>query len=94
MSTDDIIGGYDSDESVTSTTTCPSEGGPTRFLDRLHHLELSTAHCNVLKCSVVYLITSLFTFSPYLSGFISDLTSQCDPGEHKPSSSGHMVATM
>ena len=93
MSTDDVIGGYDSDDSVTSTTTRPSEGGPTRFLDRWHLLELSTAHRNVLKCSIAYLIASLFTFSPYLSGFISDLTPY-DPGERKPSPSGHMVATM
>jgi hypothetical protein len=86
LSTDDVIGGYDSN---TSTTTHPSGGGPTRFL----YLRVSTAHRNVLKCSIAYLIASLFTFSPYLSGFISDLTSY-GPGERKPSPSGHMVATM
>jgi len=90
-STDDVIGGYDSDDSNTSTTTRPSRGGPTRFLN--HLLRLSTTHRNVLKCSIAYLIASLFTFSPYLSGFISDLTSY-GPGERKPSPSGHMVATM
>jgi hypothetical protein len=39
------------------------------------------------------LIASLFTFSPYLSSFISDLTTYGD-GERRPSPSGHMVATV
>lgn len=91
MSTDDVIGGYGSNDSDTSTTTRPSVGGPTRFLN--HLLKVSMAHRNVLKCSIAYLIASLFTFSPYLSGFISDLTSY-GPGERKPSPSGHMVATI
>ena len=92
-STDEVVTGYDSasDDSNTSTTTRPSVGGPTRFLNQL--LKVSMAHRNVLKCSIAYLIASLFTFSPYLSGFISDLTSY-GPGERKPSPSGHMVATM
>ena len=58
MGTDDVIGGYDSDDSVTSTTTRPSEGGPTRFLDRWHLLELSTAHQGVRKKKLCY--TGLF----------------------------------
>lgn len=90
LSTDDVIDGYDSDDSNTSTKTHPSVGGPTRFLN---HLLRDINHRNVLKCSIAYLIASLFTFSPYLSGFISDLTSY-GPGERKPSPSGHMVATM
>lgn len=48
---------------------------------------------NVLKCSIAYFIASLFTFSPYLSSFISDLTSR-DPGPHTPLPSGYMVATI
>ncbi|KAL6303505.1 Fusaric acid resistance protein-like-domain-containing protein [Sparassis latifolia] len=48
---------------------------------------------NILKCSVAYFIGSLFTFSPYLSGFIADLTNY-GPGESAPSPSGHMVATV
>ncbi|KAJ3537568.1 hypothetical protein NM688_g6665 [Phlebia brevispora] len=48
---------------------------------------------NILKCSIAYFIGSLFTFSPYLSGFISDLTGY-GPGERTPSPSGHMVATV
>ncbi|TFK44661.1 Fusaric acid resistance protein-like-domain-containing protein [Crucibulum laeve] len=48
---------------------------------------------NILKCCIAYFIASLFTFSPYLSGLISDLTSY-GPGERQPSPSGHMVATI
>ncbi|EIN11240.1 hypothetical protein PUNSTDRAFT_61905 [Punctularia strigosozonata HHB-11173 SS5] len=46
---------------------------------------------NILKCAVAYFIGSLFTFSPYLSRFITDVTSS---GEKRPSPSGHMVATV
>ena len=48
---------------------------------------------NILKCSIAYFIASLFTFSPHLSSFISDLISH-GPGPHTPFPSGHMVATM
>ncbi|KAI0076130.1 hypothetical protein K474DRAFT_1663382 [Panus rudis PR-1116 ss-1] len=48
---------------------------------------------NILKCSIAYFIGSLFTFSPYLSRFISDVTSY-GKGESGPSPSGHMVATV
>jgi hypothetical protein len=48
---------------------------------------------NIVKCAVAYFIASLFTFSPYLSGFISDITSY-GSGERRPSPSGHLVATV
>lgn len=48
---------------------------------------------NILKCSIAYFIASLFTYSPYLSHFIADITGG-DPGERTPSPSGHMIATM
>ena len=54
---------------------------------------LSPLHRNILKCCIAYFIGSLFTFSPYLSAFIADITGQ-DPGDRVPSPSGHMVATM
>ncbi|CDO69695.1 hypothetical protein BN946_scf184851.g83 [Trametes cinnabarina] len=54
---------------------------------------LSPVQRNILKCTIAYFIGSLFTFSPYLSGFISDITSN-GPGERAPSPSGHMVATV
>ncbi|KAF8993682.1 Fusaric acid resistance protein-like-domain-containing protein [Cyathus striatus] len=47
---------------------------------------------NVLKCSIAYFVASLFTFSPYFSHIISDVT--YGSGERKPSPSGHMVATI
>jgi hypothetical protein len=48
---------------------------------------------NILKCSIAYFIASLFTFSPYLSRLLSDLSSY-GPGPHTPSPSGHLVASM
>ncbi|KAL1940894.1 hypothetical protein VTO73DRAFT_7935 [Trametes versicolor] len=48
---------------------------------------------NILKCCIAYFVGSLFTFSPYLSGFIADITGD-DPGDRVPSPSGHMVATI
>lgn len=51
-------------------------------------------HRNVLKCAIAYFIASLFTFSPHLSRFISDLSSYGPHDHTTPSPSGHMVATM
>lgn len=56
-------------------------------------LSLSPLQRNIIKCCIAYFIGSLFTFSPYLSGFIVDITGD-NPGERIPSPSGHMVATM
>lgn len=54
---------------------------------------LTPVQRNILKCSVAYFIGSVFTFSPYLSGFIADVVDH-GPGERMPSPSGHMVATV
>ncbi|KAK2463297.1 hypothetical protein APHAL10511_004952 [Amanita phalloides] len=54
---------------------------------------LSPLHRNVLKCSIAYFMASLFTFCPYLSNWISDLTSY-GPERQGPTPSGHMVATI
>jgi hypothetical protein len=54
----------------------------------------TNTHRNVLKCAIAYFIASLFTFSPHLSRFISDLTSSGPNDPTTPSPSGHMVATM
>lgn len=74
-----------------------SEDPPTNsqrsLWTRLRTFTLPTLYCNILKCSVAYFLGSLFTFSPYLSGFIADLTNY-GSGERIPSPSGHMVATM
>lgn len=48
---------------------------------------------NILKCAVAYLIASLFTFSPYLSGFLSDISTP-GAGNGLPAPTGHMIATM
>lgn len=48
---------------------------------------------NILKCSVAYFLGSLFTFSPYLSGFLADLTNY-GTGDKSPSPVGHIVATV
>ncbi|KAJ7502501.1 hypothetical protein B0H11DRAFT_1988806 [Mycena galericulata] len=86
--------GYDSD-SASSTVTQPTidETPSTRWysLQRLPTVPL--LYRNIFKCALAYLIASLFTFSPYLSSFISDLTTYGD-GERRPSPSGHMVATI
>ena len=60
---------------------------------RLSSYNLPPLYRNILKCSLAYFLGSLFTFSPYLSGFIADLTNY-GSGERTPSPSGHMVATM
>ena len=57
-------------------------------------LTFTNTHRNVLKCAIAYFIASLFTFSPYLSRFISDLSSYGPNDPTTPSPTGHMVATM
>lgn len=65
-----------------------------RWWRRLSHLPtLPTLYRNILKCSLAYLLGSLFTYYPPLSRFISELT-QDSPGEKYPSAMGHMVATV
>ncbi|THH14901.1 hypothetical protein EW146_g5493 [Bondarzewia mesenterica] len=54
---------------------------------------LPTLYRNILKCSIAYFLASLFTYSPYLSGLISAISSK-ESGERYPSPSGHMVATV
>lgn len=54
---------------------------------------LPTLYRNILKCSLAYLIGSLFTYYTPLSRFIVELT-QDGPGEKYPSATGHMVATV
>ncbi|TFK54580.1 hypothetical protein OE88DRAFT_1655325 [Heliocybe sulcata] len=80
---------YDSDSDDSSheaPTASPKRAGWSSYLPTLTLLQR-----NILKCAIAYFIGSLFTFSPYLSGFISDVTSA---GERRPAPSGHMVATV
>jgi len=77
----------DSAPTLASGTQIP----PWFSLQRLTTLPI--LYRNILKCAVAYFLASLFTFSPYLSGFLSDITSY-GLGERRPSPSGHMVATV
>jgi len=79
----------ESEESVSSAESGRRTGsvGPWQWP------KLSRLHKNVLKCALAYLIASLFTFVPYLSGFLSDIPSR-GKGGGGPSPSGHMVATV
>ncbi|RPD58687.1 hypothetical protein L227DRAFT_504933 [Lentinus tigrinus ALCF2SS1-6] len=91
-------GDYSESDSDVSLTERPRS--PSRFIEpppkwyTLRKLPaLTTVQRNILKCAIAYFIGSLFTFSPYLSGFIADITGD-NPGERTPSPSGHMVATV
>lgn len=72
-------------------------GGKARssWWKRLFQLPtLPSLYRNILKCSLAYLLGSLFTYYSPLSRFISDLTQEDGPGEKYPSAMGHMVATV
>lgn len=112
----DTSGGeYDSDSSATSTSSASGQVTPTgpqppapppTLLSRIRALPsrlptLSVLHRNILKCAIAYFVASLFTFNPYLSGLMSDLTTFAVPHRNsfltmgkRPTPSGHMVATM
>ncbi|KAF9478625.1 hypothetical protein BDN70DRAFT_808498 [Pholiota conissans] len=84
---------YESTESssvLTTTPPIPSAGPPKKpwYHHYLQKLTLSPVWRNILKCSIAYFIASLFTFSPLLAQFISDLDTS------GPSASAHMVATI
>lgn len=84
----------DSDSDSDSDT---SESSGTQKASRWYSFSLSEVpvlYRNILKSAIAYFIASLFTFSPYLSGFISDLVSYGRGDSHKPLPSGHMVATV
>jgi hypothetical protein len=75
--------------SATSVPTSPSR----HWFPPLQVPTIPVLWKNVLKCAVAYLIASLFTFSPYLSGFLSDISTP-GAGNGLPSPTGHMIATM
>nr|GAT47657.1 predicted protein [Mycena chlorophos] len=84
--------GYDSDDTYSALSRASvAEEEPPSWFQRLPSIPI--VYRNILKCAVAYLIASLFTFNPYLSSFISDLTTYGDR-ERRPSPSGHMVATV
>jgi len=89
----DYDSGSDSDtgDGLSSPISPASEQKASSLINRIPPIPV--LYRNVLKCSLAYFIASLFTFSPHLSSFISDLTSH-GPGPHTPFPSGHMVATI
>jgi len=81
---------YDTDDySSVASTYLPPTPVKRSWISSLPfgQFSLPTVYRNILKCSIAYFLASLFTFSPLLSGIISDMDSS-------PSASGHMVATM
>jgi hypothetical protein len=90
----------DDNESIHPSLPSPS-GSPTtsesmtdkKGLNWPRVPTLTPVQKNILKCSVAYFLGSLFTFSPYLSGIISDVRAN-GPGTRTPSGSAHMVATV
>lgn len=87
---------YDSDDTESTTSPASSTSTPPEHKSpwsaRFEALRLTPLQRNILKCSVAYLIGSLFTFVPQLSGLITAITSMDE--ESLPSASGHMVATV
>ena len=85
---------YDSDSSASDDTILEAPTPPAPLWFPLQHFfPMPRLYKNILKCSVAYFLASLFTFVPYLSGIITDITSY-GPGPRGPSSSGHMIATV
>jgi hypothetical protein len=93
---DDTSDDYDSD--TFQTSRAPTRPTPVEPAPRWYSMKSlptpSNLHQSIIKCVIAYFIASLFTFSPYLSTFISDITSDNEPGNSRPSPAGHMVATV
>ena len=79
---------HESDSLSSSAASLDVPSRPTQSLT------FTNTHRNILKCAIAYFVASLFTFSPHLSRFISDLSSYGPNDPTTPSPSGHMVATM
>lgn len=79
---------YESTDSSSVLTTAPPPPKRPWHSQLLQKLTLSPVSRSILKCAIAYFIASLFTFSPLLAQFISDLDTS------GPSASAHMVATM
>ena len=86
-----ITNNYEPDSSSSSAASLDV---PSRAIPPFRLPTFTNTHRNVLKCAIAYFIASLFTFSPHLSRFISDLSSYGPNDPTTPSPSGHMVATM
>ncbi|KZP34451.1 hypothetical protein FIBSPDRAFT_719555 [Athelia psychrophila] len=88
---------YDSDSSDKSIESRRSFRNPAPLPPWYSFKRLPTVsnlHRSIIKCVIAYFIASLFTFTPYLSSFIADISSDNEPGTNAPSPAGHMVATV
>ena len=85
----------DSDDSGVARSSHHPEESARRCCPKCIRLPaITNVHRNVFKCVVAYFIASLFTFSPIFASWISDITTDNEPGKSRPSPSGHMVATV
>ncbi|KAG7439468.1 uncharacterized protein BT62DRAFT_913494 [Guyanagaster necrorhizus] len=88
---------YDSDEEDSTSTITTNRLSssdtpvPTRKWYTIPTIPL--LYRNIFKCALAYVLASLFTYSPHLSGLISDLVTY-GSNERRPLPSGHMVATV
>ncbi len=85
---------YDSDDYSSShslSRSANSSGTSSLSCPLFRRPSIPLVWRNVFKCAIAYFIGSLFTFTPYLSRLLADVTSGSSP---IPSPSGHMVATM
>jgi len=82
---------YDSDDSSTTSASRRPPSSWFSWTPQSWRPPISVVWRNVFKCAIAYFVASLFTFSPYLSRWISPVTSDSST---IPSPSGHMVATM
>lgn len=88
----------ESEDNSKPCLNCPSATSAPTLLSRhrfppLQAPTIPVLWKNILKCAVAYLIASLFTFSPYLSGFLSDISTP-GAGNGLPAPTGHMIATI
>jgi len=81
---------YDSDDDSSIVSIQQTSSFFSKLVQYFHYGRylLSPTSKNVLKCAIAYFLASLFTFTPFLSQFISDIDYSA------ASASGHMVATM
>ncbi|GLB37109.1 putative aluminium activated malate transporter [Lyophyllum shimeji] len=82
--------GSDSEDFTSPMAPEPSHERWCSFR-RLPHVPV--LYRNVLKCSIAYLLASLFTFNPVLASTLSKIASD-GPGPHRPFQSGHIVASI
>ncbi|PVF97453.1 hypothetical protein CPB86DRAFT_706963 [Serendipita vermifera] len=92
-SSSDSSSDSEDDRSKPKTNSHKSRISTTLSSWRAKVYPLSTLQRNMLKCAFAYFISSLFTFVPFLSQFVSDISS-FGKGGGFPSPAAHMIATI